>query len=136
MHGQFLYCPATSFRLEAFPSPAWDDRWRQVMDLALYSQALIGGSRIALVHRPSYRYRRHGASATQQNSTSAVRIGEESALCREVGDAARASGWRRASWAARARVTVRLHGLVQVLQQLARLQWRSAARTLGHAVGP
>ena len=49
LRGQFFYCPAVSYRLALVPRPAWDPRWRQVMDLMLYGRVLLAGGSIELL---------------------------------------------------------------------------------------
>jgi glycosyltransferase involved in cell wall biosynthesis len=113
MHGLFFYCPAVSYRAALLPHIQFDARWHQVMDLDLYARMLLEGGTIVLESEPVYRYRRHGATMTAQNSRSLVRLDEEVAICREVAAAARSKGWRHSYWAARLRITVRLNGLLE-----------------------
>jgi glycosyltransferase involved in cell wall biosynthesis len=116
MHGQFFYCPSVSYRVALLPGLRFDDRWRQVMDLDLYGRVLLGGGSIVLVPDYVYRYRRHGATMTAENTRSLVRLREEVVISREVLGVARQKGWRRTALAARLRVTVRLNGLVSALR--------------------
>ena len=113
MHGQFFYCPSVSYRVALLPDLRFDDRWRQVMDLDLYARVLLEDGSIVLVPDRVYRYRRHGATMTAENTRSLVRLREEVIVSREVAAAARHKGWRRAARAARLRVTVRLNGLIE-----------------------
>nr|MDP9464371.1 glycosyltransferase [Actinomycetota bacterium] len=89
MHGLFFYCPAVSYRVDLLPVLRFDGRWRQVMDLDLYARVLLGGGTIVVVPERVYRYRRHAATMTAQNSRSLVRLDEEVAISREVMVAAR-----------------------------------------------
>ena len=41
MRGLFFYCPSVSYRTALLPDLRFDTRWRQVMDLDLYSRILI-----------------------------------------------------------------------------------------------
>ncbi|MGZ4723599.1 MAG: glycosyltransferase family 2 protein [Ilumatobacteraceae bacterium] len=113
MHGLFLYTPSLSYRVELLPDVRFDQRWRQVQDLDFYARVLLEGGSIALVPDRVYRYRRHDATMTAQNSRSLVRLCEEVAISREVAVAARNKGWRRSARAARLRLTIRLNGLVE-----------------------
>ena len=116
MQGQFFYCPSVSYRVALLPDLRFDDRWRQVMDLDLYARVLLEGGSIVLLPDHAYRYRRHGATMTAENTRSLVRLREEVVVSREVAVIARQKGWRRAALAARLRVTVRLNGLLASLQ--------------------
>ncbi|MDP9465493.1 MAG: glycosyltransferase [Actinomycetota bacterium] len=120
MHGQFLYSPAVSYRVDLLPTLRFDGRWRQVMDLDLFSRVLLGGGTIALVPERVYRYRRHEATATAQHSRSLVRVREETAVIHEIVSAASHRRWRRTVRAGRLRLTVRLNGSLSVLRSLAR----------------
>lgn len=115
LHGQFLYCPSVSYTTQVARTMAWDGRWAQVMDLDLFCRLLLDGHAIALCDDEVYRYRRHDESTTAVNTTSMIRLDEETRLCREIGAIATRRGWRRSRWASRMRITVRLHGLLQAL---------------------
>jgi hypothetical protein len=134
LRGQFFYCPAVSYRLALVPQPAFEAQWRQVMDLVLYGRVLLDGGSIVLVDEPLYRYRRHAASETQQNSATLARTEEEHAACRELCARAAAMGWRRAVRTGRLRLTVRLQCLVQAVLALARGRVRLAAHAVVVAV--
>src|SRR3954454_10781550 len=68
MRGQFFYCPSVSYRTDLLPNLRFDTRWRQVMDVDLYSRVLLQGGSIALVPDRVYRYRRHAETMTAANS--------------------------------------------------------------------
>ncbi|MFN8024087.1 MAG: glycosyltransferase [Acidimicrobiales bacterium] len=136
LRGQFFYCPAVSYRLALVPRPAWDERWRQVMDLMLYGRVLLQGGSIELLDERLFRYRRHEASETQLNSATLSRTVEEHAACRELAAGAAALGWRRARWAGVLRWTVRLQCLVQAARALVGRRWRVAGRAVVLAVTP
>ncbi len=116
MHGLFFYTPSVSYRVELLPDLRFDERWRQVMDLDLYARVLLDGGSIAFVPDRVYRYRRHDATMTAQNSRSLVRLGEEVAISREVAASAREKGWTRSARAARLRLTIRLNGFLEAFR--------------------
>lgn len=128
VRGQFFYCPAVSYRLDLLPHPAWTDRWRQVMDLDLYSRVLLAGGRIALEPRQLYRYRRHAGATTESQSSSMLRSAEETELCRELRSIALSIGWRTAAREARWRFTIRLQALQRVPALVARRRWAEVRR--------
>jgi glycosyltransferase involved in cell wall biosynthesis len=134
MHGQFFYCPSVSYRLELLPVLRFDLRWRQVMDLDFYARVLLGGGSIVFPPEWAYRYRRHPATMTAQNSRSLVRLVEEVEVSREVAAMAHEVGWRRAERAARRRVTVRLNGVLHAAAVLARGDVRAARSAAAHAL--
>ncbi|MCU1359977.1 MAG: glycosyl transferase [Ilumatobacteraceae bacterium] len=130
LRGQFFYCPAVSYRWALLERPAWDDRWRQVMDLMLYGRVILGGGCVQLEPAQVFRYRRHCASETQQNSATLSRTEEETAACNELASAAEAIGWRRARRAGLFRTTVRLQSMLQALLALGRGDLALAGRAL------
>jgi glycosyltransferase involved in cell wall biosynthesis len=133
MRGQFFYCPSVSYRVARLPEVHFDGRWRQVMDLDLYARVLLEGGSIVIVPERVYRYRRHDATMTAQNSRSLVRVAEEVALSREIADAARDRGWRDGARAARTRITVRLNGLLEAARLLIHGRLRGAAKAMRQA---
>jgi len=134
MRGLFFYCPSVSYRVDLLPKVHFDTRWRQVMDLDLYSRVLLDGGSIAVFPDRVYRYRRHAATMTATNSRSLVRLDEETQVCREVVDAARGKGWRRSVTAAQLRGTVRLNGLLEALRLATRREFRLAWRATRQSV--
>ncbi len=126
MRGLFFYCPSVSYRVASLPARRFDSRWQQVMDLDFYARVLLEGGSIALVPEQVYRYRRHDATMTAQNSRSLVRLEEEVAVSREVRSAAGALGWTHAARASRLRLTVRLNGLLEAFRLVAGRQPRAA----------
>jgi glycosyltransferase involved in cell wall biosynthesis len=134
LRGQFFYCPAVSYRLALVPRPAFEERWRQVMDLMLYGRILLSGGSIVLESARAYRYRRHAGSETQQNSATLSRTEEEIAACRELAARADELGWSRARRAGLVRITVRLQSAMQAGIALVGRRWTVASRALGMAI--
>lgn len=120
MSAFFVYCPAMSYRPALLPRPAFDQRWKQVMDLDLFARALLDGGTIVLDRSPVYRYRRHPGTVTNQNARAFTRLAEETELAYEIVDAARAKGWTRTVRAARAHWTQRLNGAVALAGSMGR----------------
>ncbi len=120
VHTFFVYTPAMSYRPALLPPEPFADRWRQVMDVELYADLLLGGGTILLDRTPSYRYRRHPGTMTALNARAFTRLAEETAMAREIGDRARALGWRRSAFAARLRWSIRANGAVALVDSLRR----------------
>jgi glycosyltransferase involved in cell wall biosynthesis len=114
MHGQFVYCPAISYRVAKLPQRRFDPRWKQVMDLELFTRVLLDGSVVMLDRSRGYRYRRHSGTTTVANASSFVRLHEETELACHIAAEARERGWRRAEFASRLRWSIRLNGLLSV----------------------
>jgi glycosyltransferase involved in cell wall biosynthesis len=136
LRGLFFYCPAVSYRVALLPVPAWDARWKQVMDLDLYGRMLLQGGSIALDPRRTYRYRRHGGTMTELNSSSLLRTEEETAVVVEMTRAARGLGWRRAVRAGRWRLAVRCQALLRVPGLVLRRRFGTAGRAVLLALRP
>ena len=136
LNGMFFYCPAVSYRMALVPVPAWDTTWKQVMDLDLYGRLLLDGASIVLEPTAVYRYRRHAATMTEQNSTSLVRSHEEMVVCRALAHGAAAQGWRRSRRAGTWRWSVRAQALVQAVRHVAVLRFGGAMRAALYAVRP
>jgi glycosyltransferase involved in cell wall biosynthesis len=114
----FVYCPAMSYRPALLPTPAFDTRWKQVMDLDLFARVLLDGGTILLDRTSVYRYRRHAGTVTSQNARSFTRLAEETRLAYEVADAAHAKRWSRTRRAARLHWTQRVNGVVAVASSI------------------
>jgi glycosyltransferase involved in cell wall biosynthesis len=139
LRGQFLYCPAVSYRMTAVRAqvvPRWNERWGQVMDLELYARTVLAGGSIALERRPVYRYRRHADTTTERNSAGLVRTEEETALCKALAAEATRKGWYRAARAGRRRITVRAQALVRLPALLRARRWADARRLARLALAP
>jgi glycosyltransferase involved in cell wall biosynthesis len=120
MSGFFLYFPAFSYQLALVPRPAFDARWTQVMDVDLVARLLLAGETIVADRTPLYRYRRHDAAMTAQNTKAFIRLREETEIAYEVMNAARSLGWTRTARAARLHWAQRAGGLLAVAASLGR----------------
>src|SRR4051794_11897159 len=104
------------------------------MDLDLYARILLAGGSIVLVPERVYRYRRHSATMTAQNSRSLVRLEEEVAVSREIAAAARRIGWVRSARSASLRVTVRLNGVLEFAALMVRRQFAAGVSAARQAI--
>lgn len=108
MTGNWAYFPSVCWRTEAV-------RGRQlvahdiVVDLALMVDVLLDGGRMAIVPEVCFEYRRHGASVSSLRAELGSRFDEEQAFLDETARRLDAHGWHGAAFAARARLTSRLH---------------------------
>ncbi len=118
VHTFFVYTPAMSYRPALLPAEPFAARWKQVMDVELYATVLLDGGTILLDRTPSYRYRRHPGTATALNARAFTRLAEETEMAREIRGRARSLGWRRTSFAAGLRWSIRANGAVALLGSL------------------
>jgi GT2 family glycosyltransferase len=130
LRGQFIFCPALSYKTHLLPDQPFDSVWQQVLDLDLIARLLFEGQRIVGVPPRAYRYRRHPASQTALLTSSRDRFREEFALYDQIARRAEAQGWgRSATVAERARI-VRAHLVYRALGSALRGRGREAQSTM------
>jgi GT2 family glycosyltransferase len=110
--GNWLYFPAMAWRTDVLRRHGFRQDMHTALDLDLELRILLEGGALAWSPRASFRYRRHGASASSQTAASGDRFDEERALYGWAASASSAQGWRRSRWAARLHATSRLHALL------------------------
>jgi len=126
LRGQFIFCPALSYKRSRLGDHRFDPRWRQVLDLDLIARLLVDGHHIVGVADRAYRYRRHAESQTALMTSSHDRFLEEFALYGELAARSEALGWSRAAKVARRARIVRAHVLYRAVGQLLRGKLRDA----------
>jgi glycosyltransferase involved in cell wall biosynthesis len=130
MTGNWAYFPSVCWRTDAV-------RGRElvahdiVVDLALMIDVLLDGGRMAIVPDVCFEYRRHGQSVSSLRATVGSRFDEEQAFLDETARRLDAHGWHGAAFAARARLTSRLHSALTAAR--VRSTDRSAAARLMRA---
>ena len=105
-----------------------------VVAFIVLGSVLEGIPAIVLTPERVYRYRRHDATMTAQNSRSLVRLDEEVAVSRQDSAAARALGWARSARAAELRLTVRLNGALESARLVLHRQFRAGLGAARQAV--
>lgn len=112
LSGNWLYWPSLMFRTAALEKTDFRNDLPIILDLALLLD--LAFAERALHHDPeaAFLYRRHPESLSQKAILDGTRFEDERAFYRSVAAAADARGWKRARWAARCRVTSRMHGLI------------------------
>lgn len=127
MRGNFVMCPTLCYRMRMTPKPAFDDRWKQVLDLDFISRRLIAGDEFIGLPQHAYRYRRHSDNQTQKQSESLVRFEEERQLFLEIADRAESQrGWRRAAKTARRMSIIKCNLAYCIASDMIRLRPRFA----------
>ncbi len=115
LQGQFIFCPALSYKTRLLPDVPFDEAWRQVLDLDLIARLLFDGQEIVGVPARAYRYRRHRASQTTLLTSSRERFREEFALYSAIAQRAAAMHWERSAVVARRARIVRAHVFYRAL---------------------
>ncbi len=131
--GNWLYFPAITWDRDsvlAHPFRLMDT----ALDLGLLADLAFEGKAIALSPTAAFRYRRHRASASSRTARSAERFAEERALTTEIRWRCDQAGWRKASVAARLRLTSRMHAAQVAVRTLTQGEGRAGAALLRHAL--
>jgi hypothetical protein len=131
--GNWLYFPATAFRVAAARPHGFDPRWEVVEDLALVCAVLRHGGRLLLLDEEVFAYRRHAGSVSSVAAGSGRRFAEERTFFAEQAQAAAALGWTASARAARLRWSSRLHALTLLPGARTRPH---LAGLLRHGLGP
>ncbi len=115
LRGQFIFCPALSYKRSLLPDKPFDQAWRQVLDLDLIARLLFDGREIVGSPARAYRYRRHRASQTALLTSSRDRFREEFALYNKIAQRSEAMGWQRSATVARRARILRAHVIYRAL---------------------
>lgn len=108
MTGNWAYFPSVCWRTDAVRGRTLVDH-DIVVDLALMIDVLLDGGRMAIVPQVCFEYRRHSQSVSSLRATVGSRFDEEQTFLDKTACRLDAHGWHGAAFAARARVTSRLH---------------------------
>jgi len=130
LRGQFIFCPALSYKTRLLPAQPFDSAWQQVLDLDLIARLLFDGQRIVGVPSRAYRYRRHPTSQTALLTSSRARFREEFALYDQIARRAETRGWERSTTVAGHARIVRAHLVYRALGSVVRGRVREAQSTL------
>ncbi len=125
LHGNWTYFPSICWRRQPTATVGFPAALEVVLDLSLLLELVHKGAILALDDTPVFRYRRHRASASSSGARDASRFHEEAAVFDEFAKTFRREGWSAAAWAARLRVSSRLHAASVLLKT----RWRSDAGT-------
>ncbi|MGP6171515.1 glycosyltransferase family 2 protein [Microbacterium sp. A204] len=132
MHGNWTYFPAICWRTDVLRRFRFTDRYEIVMDLALQTDILLAGGRLATSTSSAFEYRRHSASASSYTASDGTRFIEERDYYRGVASQLRAAGQRRAARAATLRVTSRLNALSKLPAAMLHGRWSATSLLWKH----
>lgn len=130
MTGNWAYFPSVCWRTDAVRGRPLVQR-DIVVDLALMIDVLLDGGRMAIVPEVCFEYRRHSQSVSSLRAEIGSRFDEEQAFLDETARRLDAHGWHGAAFAARARLTSRLHSALTAAR--VRSRDRAAAARLMRA---
>lgn len=109
--GNFVFCPALTFKADMIKQPLFAEHLSQTMDLELLADLLLSGNRIVGRRERLYYYRRHGESLTLRNERSGARFEEEAETYARIARRARDAGFVRSARVAARMTVVVLHCL-------------------------
>jgi glycosyltransferase involved in cell wall biosynthesis len=111
LHGDWLYWPSLTFKTSSVRTVDFRDEFPIIQDLALIVDMILQGRSLLVVPTKSFAYRRHTESASSLLILDGSRFEGEREYFDLAAELAHAKGWRRAEFAARLRLTSRLHAL-------------------------
>lgn len=134
MIGNWAYFPLTCWNRQEALSFGFRPDLTVTLDLALWTDLVLNGGRLALPSSSAGSYRRHDASVSARTAVDVSRFAEESSLHREIAEKCRRRGWRFAALLATIRPTSRLHAALHVVGALRRRELGIAGRLLRFVV--
>ena len=108
--GNWLYFPSIMWRTETIKKYGFDDQYKIVEDVVLELDIIKDGGRLHLDNTTTFQYRRSsGSLSSVEKSKDGIRFSEEKGVYNQFSKTFRRMGWRRASFAASARITSRVN---------------------------
>lgn len=109
-HGNWLYFPSIVWNTSTIKKYIFDEKYKIAEDLLLELSIIVDGGTLLLSKEPAFQYRRFAESlSSKEKKRGGVRFDEEkkvySIMAKRFGEI----GWKRASRAARLRLTSRIH---------------------------
>lgn len=135
LHGDWLYWPSLTFKTSSIRSVDFRDNFPIIQDLALIVDMILQGRTLLVVPGESFAYRRHLESASSLLIMDGSRFDGEREYFALAAKLAGERGWRRAEWAARLRLTSRLHALSLVPAVLKSRNASSFRTMVRHGLG-
>ena len=136
MRGNWTYFPAICWRRERIAEIGFRQDLQVTPDLALLARLTLDGGALVIAPEIAFRYRRHAASVSAITARESHRFDEETSLFREIAQACRDHGWPRASRAARAHATSRVHAGMYAAKALVARDRRTCIRLLRNVFAP
>jgi GT2 family glycosyltransferase len=134
LQGNWLYWPSLAFRRAAVAQVGFRVELPIIQDFALEIDLVAHGGTLVVVPEVCFLYRRHAGSASSSTLVDGSRFADERTYYAMAVEQMRALGWRKAEWAARARLTSRAHALSLLPSVVARRRWGGARQLLRHTV--
>lgn len=112
-HGNWLYFPSIMWRTETIKKYGFNEKYMIAEDLVLEFSMIIDGSKLHLDNKTTFQYRRFADSlSSREKSKNGVRFNEESDAYNQFAEKFKNMGWKKASRAAKLRITSRINKLI------------------------
>lgn len=135
VRADWAYFPSLAWRSGTVKRIGFTKGLDVVQDLALLLDIAADGGAIAIGSEIAFEYRRHAESDSSVRAFDGRRFQEERQFFISQAQRFARLGWKRASRAARNRITSRLHTGSTALKAVSRRQWASSRLLLGIALG-
>lgn len=113
-HGNWLYFPSITWKTATIQKYGFDEKYQIAEDLLLELTIIAEGGSISLQKEPAFQYRRFDDSlSSKEKKKGGVRFAEEDEVYKKINKVFQQLGWRKASHAAKLRLTSRAHRLTQ-----------------------
>lgn len=110
-NGNWLYFPSILWKTETIKNYGFDTKYTILEDVILQMSIIKNGGKLYLDSATTFQYRRFSESLSSKEK-GGVRFNEESEVYSMLARDFNRMGWKRASLAAKIRITSRLHQLV------------------------
>lgn len=112
-HGNWLYFPSILWKTTTLRKYGFDTRYKIVEDVVVELSIIKDGGMLSLDNATTFQYRRSTKSlSSKEKSKGGVRFTEEADVYNDFAKDFQAIGWKRAAFAAKMRVTSRLHYII------------------------
>jgi glycosyltransferase involved in cell wall biosynthesis len=135
LHGDWLYWPSLAFRRDKIRGFDFRDGFPVIQDLALVIDMVLAGAVLLIEPEVSFAYRRHTSSASSSKLLDGSRFDGERDYFELAAQLCETKGWRKASRAARLRLTSRAHALLFIPLALRHRRTKTFKTLVGHALG-
>ncbi|WP_066292702.1 glycosyltransferase family 2 protein [Arthrobacter sp. B6] len=135
LHGDWLYWPSLAFRRERIRDFDFRDGFPVIQDLALVMDMVLAGAVLLIEPEVSFAYRRHTSSASSAKLLDGSRFDGERDYFELASRLCDRKGWRKASRAARLRLTSRAHALLFIPLAVRHRRVDTLKTLVSHAIG-
>lgn len=112
-HGNWLYFPSIMWKTKTAQSYGFDTKYKIAEDVDLELNIIKGGGVLAFDTTTIFQYRRSNKSlSSKEKKKGGVRFNEEADVYNRFAADFQKMGWKKASRAAKLRITSRLHEIV------------------------